>query len=127
MNETDLKPVVFVRDGRAFTNSRRFATFFRERHSDVVGSILGLVEMNPSLAQKHFVFPEEMPDSGDQIPNITVDIDLVGFTLLCDGSPNLEEFSLKMRYVEQLYATDAELRNAGRGGKDATPSDDAGA
>lgn len=103
-------PVVQIRDGEAFANSRDVAAFFGKRHADVMRTIENLVEQDPDLGVRNFAQGSYcLPETGSQ-EHRCYDMDRDGFTYLAMGFTGARALQYKKRYVAAFNAMEAELR-----------------
>lgn len=112
-------PVVHIRDGGVFANSRDVAAFFAKNHRDVMRSIDALLEQEPELRLRNFaqtVVERENPSGGAPISSRAFDMDRDGFTLLAMGFTGAKALKWKLKYIEAFNAMEAEVRRQASGG-----------
>ncbi|WGJ07513.1 phage regulatory protein/antirepressor Ant [Brucella intermedia] len=108
--EFEADPVVFQRDGGAFTNSRDVAEYFNKRHDNVMSAIQTLIASEPQLGLLNFKeTPYVEPSNGQTYRSYDMDRD--GFTLLAMGFTGKKALKFKLRYVAQFNAMEKELKN----------------
>lgn len=79
------QPVVIVKDGEVFTNSRDVAAFFDKEHRGVLRDIDNLLKSEPDLGLHNFVQGSyTLPGTGSQ-QHRCFDMNRDGFTLLAMG------------------------------------------
>lgn len=105
-------PVVFVRDGEVFANSRDVAAFFDKNHRDVVRAIDNLVEQERDLGLRNFAQGSYTLESTGQQQHRCYDMDRDGFTLLAMGFTGGKALKWKLRYIEAFNTMEREIRNA---------------
>lgn len=107
-----LDPVVRVKDGKAFANSRDVAAFFGKNHRDVMKAIDTLLNQEPSLADggmRSFSHTPYVEDQNGQTYR-SFDMDRDGFTLLAMGFTGPKALKWKLRYIEAFNKMEAELK-----------------
>lgn len=98
-HEAERNPIVFVRDGEVFANSREVATYFGKEHRDVLKAIDKLVETEPSLGLRNFAHtPYVDPQNGQTYRSFDIDQD--GFSLLAMGFTGAKALRWKLKYIE---------------------------
>ena len=110
-------PAVFVKDGKAFANSRDVAAFFGKRHDHVTRDIAALVAQEPSLVNGRAPnFGEtlyEVPGpNGATRSERCFDMTRDGFTLLGMGFTGPQALKWKLRYIEAFNALEAQQQKA---------------
>lgn len=106
------QPVVLVKDGVVFTNSRDVAAFFDKEHRDVLRAIDNLLGQEPDLRLRNFAQTSKtvgMPNGGTREER-TFDMNRDGFTLLAMGFTGGKALKWKLRYIEAFNTMEAELR-----------------
>lgn len=100
-----LKPIVFIKDGEVFANSRNVAAYFGKQHGHVIRDIEKLIAEGVSNFGET---PYLEPQNGQiyKTYNMTRD----GFTLLAMGFTGRKALQFKLRYIEQFNAMEAELK-----------------
>lgn len=110
-HEAERNPIVFVRDGEVFANSRDVAVAFDKHHRDVLRAIDSLLEQEPGLAQRNFAQGSyQLQTTGEQ-HHRCYDLNRDGFTLLAMGFTGAKALKWKLRYIEAFNAMEAELRS----------------
>jgi len=110
--EASRRPIVTVRGGDVFANSRDVAAFFAKEHRDVLRSIDTLVAQEPGLALRNFAQGSyTLPATGDQ-QHRCFDMNRDGFTLLAMGFTGGKALRWKLAYIEAFNAMEAELRKS---------------
>jgi Rha family phage regulatory protein len=103
-------PVVTIRDGEAFTNSRDVAAFFGKEHRDVLKAIDNLLSSEPDMALRDFAQGSyTLPGTGAQ-QHRCFDMNRDGFMLLAMGFTGAGALKWKRRYIAAFNAMEAELR-----------------
>lgn len=116
--DAERNPVVFVKEGEVFANSRDVAAFFDKRHDDVLRTIDNLASQEPSLRHRNFAETSEaaqMPNGGTRAVR-TFHMDRDGFTLLAMGFTGSKALKWKLRYIEAFNALEAECRRIANSG-----------
>lgn len=109
MNTTDLLPMISVKDGHAFANSKDIAAHFEKRHDDVLKAVRNLLGSAPQLGVRNFAeTPYTDPQNGQTYRAYHMDRD--GFALLCMGFTGKKALAWKLRYIEAFNAMEAKLR-----------------
>lgn len=112
------QPVVFIRDGEVFANSKDVAALFEKRHDNVIRDITVLIGQEPSLGRREFAeggvlkfeeTPYVDPQNGQTYRSYNMTRD--GFTLLAMGFTGSKALKWKLRYIEAFNVMEAELRN----------------
>ncbi|HWL70433.1 MAG TPA: phage regulatory protein/antirepressor Ant [Geminicoccus sp.] len=104
------QPVVFIREGEVFANSRTVSTAFDKHHRDVLRAIDTLVQQEPSLGLRSFAqTPYLEPTTGQEYRSFDMNRD--GFTLLAMGFTGAKALKWKLRYIEAFNALEAEVRS----------------
>lgn len=104
------QPIVNVRDGEVFANSRDVAAFFDKAHRNVLEGIDNLLKQEPDLALRSFrqgVYL--LAETGAQ-QHRCFDMDRRGFTLLAMGFTGAKALKWKLRYIDAFDAMEAQLR-----------------
>ena len=108
-------PVVQVKGGEVFANSRDVASFFGKNHRDVTRAIANLIAQDPELGVRNFAqTPYVEPSTGQSYRSFDMDRD--GFTYLAMGFTGTKALKWKKRYVEAFNAMEAEVRRQADGG-----------
>ena len=102
------QPVVSIKDGGVFADSRDVAAFFGRNHKDVLRAIREMVAKEPDLERRYFA-PFKIKDlTGESTSHYEMDRD--GFTLLAMGFTGERALKWKLRYIEAFNAMEADLR-----------------
>ncbi len=107
-HEAERNPIVFVRDGEVFANSREVATYFGKRHDDVLKAIRNLIATEPSLGLRNFAETPWVEASTGQTYR-SFDMDQDGFALLAMGFTGAKALKWKLKYIEAFKAMRAQL------------------
>jgi Rha family phage regulatory protein len=103
------QPVVTIKDGGVYTDSRDVAAFFARNHKDVLKAIREMIAKEPELGRRNFA-PFKINDlTGESTSHYEMDRD--GFTLLAMGFTGEKALKWKLRYIEAFNAMEAELRD----------------
>lgn len=114
--DPERKPVVFVRDGEVFANSRDVAAFFGKNHRDVTRAVDALIQQEPNLGVRNFAQGVYLlPETGPQ-EHRCFDMDRDGFTLLAMGFTGAKALKWKLSYIEAFNALEAECRRIAQSG-----------
>src|SRR5690606_33128368 len=113
--DPERNPVVFVKDGEVFANSRDVAAFFGKNHRDVVRAIDNLIEQEPNLGVRNFAQTPYVEAQNGQTYK-TYEMDRDGFTLLAMGFTGGKALKWKLRYIEAFNALEAECRRIASSG-----------
>lgn len=106
--EAERRPIVEIKDGEVFANSRDVAAFFGKEVKHVHEAIKNLVAKEPQLGLTNFR-PNKIKDlSGEYIGHYDMDRD--GFVLLAMGFTGDKALRFKMKYIAAFNAMEAELR-----------------
>lgn len=109
-------PVVFVREGETFANSRDVSAYFGKNHRDVMRAIDALIEQEQDLGVRNFAQGVyRLPETGPQ-EHRCFDMDRDGFTLLAMGFTGSKALKWKMAYIEAFNAMEAECRRIAQSG-----------
>lgn len=100
-------PIVSIKEGRAFANSRDVAEFFGKRHADVLRSVDELVSTEPE-AERNFA-PSTWKDTNGRL-NRCFDMDQEGFTLLAMGFTGPKALQFKRLYIRAFNAAMEEIQ-----------------
>lgn len=105
-------PVVFMRGGGVFANSRDVAAFFGKEHRHVLRDIDNLMtqagDRLPNFEQT--VVERENPSGGGSIQSRAFDMDRDGFTLLAMGFTGAKALKWKLAYIAAFNRMEFELR-----------------
>ena len=102
------QPVVLIKDGGVFADSRDVAAFFDKRHDHVIRDIRELIRKEPSLKLAKFGEFKIKDLCGESTSHYEMDRD--GFTLLAMGFTGERALKWKLRYIEAFNAMEADLR-----------------
>lgn len=106
--DPERNPIVFVKEGEVFANSRDVAAFFGKNHSDVLRAIRNLIEAEPQLGRRNFASFKIRDLTGESTSHYEMDRD--GFTVLAMGFTGSKALKWKLRYIEAFNAMEAECR-----------------
>lgn len=113
--DAERNPIVSVKDGEVFANSRDVAAFFDKRHDNVMQAIGALIASEPRLGLLNFKeTPYVEPSTGQTYKSYDLDRD--GFSLLAMGFTGGKALKWKLRYIEAFNAMEAELRRIANSG-----------
>lgn len=104
------QPVVVVKDGEVFTNSRDVAAFFDKEHRGVLRDIDNLLKSEPDLGLHNFVQGSYTLSGTGSQQHRCFDMNRDGFTLLAMGFTGGKALKWKLRYIEAFNTMEAELR-----------------
>lgn len=107
-HEAERNPIVFVRDGEVFANSREVAIYFDKRHDDVMKAIRKLVETEPTLGLRNFADTPYVDGQNGQTYR-SFDMDQDGFALLAMGFTGQKALRWKLKYIEAFNTMRAQL------------------
>jgi len=109
-------PVVFMKDGEVFANSRDVAMFFDKAHRHVLDAVDALIRQEPKLGGAEFsAGVYTLSQTGEQ-QHRCFDMTRDGFTLLAMGFTGSKALKWKLRYIEAFNAMEAELRRIANSG-----------
>ena len=113
LTTTTLVPVVHVKDGKVFANSRDVAAFFRKAHSEVLRDIRRIAEtLSGEISPVWFQATTWEQKTGFGFRSMpAVDMTRDGFTLLVMGYTGKTAMDFKVRYIQQFNAMEEALRN----------------
>lgn len=102
-------PVVFVRDGVVFANSRDVAAFFEKRHDNVMRDVRNVLSETGSWGLLNF---EETPYVDEQNGQTYKAFSMTknGFTYLVQGYTGPKAASFKIAYIDRFDAMEATLK-----------------
>lgn len=103
------QPIVVVKGGEVFANSRDVAAYFEKRHDLVIRDVRNLVVKEPSLGLLNFAETPYVDAQNGQTYQ-SFDMDRRGFTLLAMGFTGDKALKWKLRYIDAFEAMEAELR-----------------
>ncbi|SMC32318.1 phage regulatory protein, rha family [Fulvimarina manganoxydans] len=104
------EPVVFIRDGAVFADSRVVAEVFDREHRTVLRAIDALIASEPSLALHHFVQGCYANENTGAQRHRYFDMNRDGFSLLVMGFTGQKALRWKMGYIEAFNRMEEELR-----------------
>ena len=110
----EITPVVHVKDGKVFTNSRDVAEFFGKNHYDVLRDIGKITEtLSPQICGLWFQATsyQYSLSSGGRKTAPAYDMSRDGFTLLVMGYTGAKAMGFKVRYIQQFNAMEEALKN----------------
>lgn len=108
--DAERRPIVFIRDGEAFSNSRHVAAYFNKRHDDVLKAIRNLIANEADLGVRNFAeTPYVDPQNGQTYKSYDMDRD--GFSILAMGFTGAKALKWKMSYIAAFNVMEAELRS----------------
>lgn len=117
---TTLVPVVTIKDGKVFANSRDVADFFEKEHKNVLRDILSILDSGvverPTPGQLKseptscWFIPSKYLDCWNR-QQISYDMTRDGFTLLVMGYTGKTAMDFKVRYIQRFNEMEATLRN----------------
>lgn len=124
-HEAERNPIVFMKDGEVFANSRDVAAFFDKRHDHVLRDIDNLLAAEPELGLRSFaqgaegrlpsfgetVLERENPNGGAAIKSRGYEMTRGGFTLLAMGFTGTKALKWKMRYIAAFNAMETQLHS----------------
>lgn len=109
-HEAERNPIVFMKDGEVFANSRDVAAYFGKNHRDVVRAIDNLLEQEPSLGVRNFAQGSYLlPETGSQ-QHRCFDMDRRGFSLLAMGFTGQKALRWKLKYIDAFEAMEANIK-----------------
>ena len=102
------QPVVFIKNGEVFANSRDVAAYFGKQHRNIVRDIEKRIAERVLKFEQTVVYREN-PSGGASIKSKAYNMDRDGFTLLAMSFSGKKALQFKLRYIEQFNAMEAEL------------------
>lgn len=109
--DAERKPIVTVKDGEAFANSRDVAAFFKKEHRNVIRDIERLMGQGV-LNFEHTPYVEVQ--NGQTYKSYDMDRD--GFSLLAMGFTGARALKWKMAYIAAFNAMQAEIERQAKSG-----------
>lgn len=104
------QPVVFIKNGEVFANSRDVAEYFGKRHNNIMRDIDNLLKTHGcSNLSNLFIERSEYHETARKEVRF-FDMTKDGFTLLAMGFTGQKAVAFKIAYIEQFNAMEAELR-----------------
>lgn len=104
---TTTNPIVTIKDGKVFANSRDVADFFGKRHANVLRAIDAL-ECSPRFTQLNFEFSDYLDSTGRKLRSVNMTKD--GFAFLVMGFTGREAARFKEAYINRFNEMEEELR-----------------
>lgn len=101
-------PIVFVKDGHVFADSREVAAYFEKRHDDVMKAIRALIKTEPDLGVRNFSETPYVEAQNGQTYKCFV-MDREGFELLGMGFTGKKALRWKISYVRAFKTMEAQL------------------
>lgn len=98
-HEAERNPIVFVKDGEVFANSREVAAYFDKRHDHVLRDIDNLLKSEPKLGLANFGDTPYIDQQNGQTYR-SFDMDQDGFALLAMGFTGQKALRWKLKYIE---------------------------
>lgn len=108
---TAFHPLVFVRNGTVFANSRDVASYFEKRHDHVLRDIDTLISAAPSIAPNFGEYAEDVRAGFGRRSVRSFDMTRTGFTLLAMRFTGVKALHFQIVYVEAFEEMEAELRS----------------
>lgn len=103
------QPVVSIRDGEVFANSRNVADYFQKRHDHVLRDIDNLLSSGSPKLGSLFVEGSVYHDQARKDVRV-FDMTRDGFSLLAMGFTGQKALAFKLNYIAAFNAMEAELR-----------------
>ena len=101
-------PLVHIKNGAVFANSRDVAAYFGKEHRDVLRTIDRLIAQEATLGLRNFAhLPHTGPSGSRQYRSFGMD--RAWFTLLAMGFTGAKARRSKLRYMEAFDALEAEV------------------
>lgn len=100
-------PVVFVRDGGVFANSRDVAEFFDKAHAHVLRDIDLMISEAPEASSNFGLCPYSAVSGGREYRSFDLTRD--GFTLLAMGFTGAKARQFKLAYIDAFNRMEAQL------------------
>jgi len=108
--EAERNPIVFIKGGEVFANSRDVASYFDKEHRSVLKSIDDLIAQDGDLGLHNFVqTPYVEPQNGQTYRSF--DMDREGFELLAMGFTGTKALKWKRSYIRAFKTMEDELRS----------------
>lgn len=101
------RPVVSIRDGEVFADSRDVAAYFEKRHTDVLRDIRNL-HCSDEFRRRNFASFKNKDLTGEFISHVEMTKD--GFSFLAMGFTGMKAGAFKESYIGEFNAMEAELR-----------------
>lgn len=106
---TAAQPIVSVKDGKVFADSRDVAEFFGKRHDHVLRDIRSM-DLSPDLGASLFLPTALLDKYGREMPAFDMTRD--GFTLLAMGFTGKKALQFKLQYIEAFNRMEAKFKTA---------------
>lgn len=103
-------PIVQIKDGEVFANSRDVAAYFGKRHDNVLRDIDNLLENNGSSKLRNLFVAESSYHEAAKKTVRHFEMTRDGFSLLAMGFTGLKALKWKLAYIDAFNAMEAELR-----------------
>jgi Rha family phage regulatory protein len=104
----EMAPVVTIKDGQVYANSRDVADFFDKRHDNVMADVQGLLKSQDTPSD--WFSPLLVHNQQNHQPYWTADMTRDGFTLLVMGYTGPKAMGFKVQYIQQFNAMEATLK-----------------
>lgn len=107
---TAAQPIVSVKDGKVFANSKDVADYFGKRHDNVLRDVDTLIGTASSTALSFEECPYRVSDGGRYYRAFNMTRD--GFTLLAMGFTGKKALQFKLQYIEAFNRMEAKFKTA---------------
>jgi len=107
---TAIVPLVTVKDGKVFANSRDVAEHFGKRHADVLRDIDVLIGMSPEAERNFALCSYKAFEEGRSYRAFDMTRD--GFTLLAMGFTGAKALQFKLAYIAAFNEMEAKLKTS---------------
>lgn len=107
---TAIVPLVTVKDGKVFANSRDVAEHFGKMHKNVLRDIDALIEMEPSIALNFEPIEVDVKVGFGARKFPTFNMTRDGFTLLAMGFTGAKALQFKLAYIAAFNEMEAKLK-----------------
>ncbi|WP_049974165.1 Rha family transcriptional regulator [Azospirillum sp. B4] len=123
--EFEGKPIVTVKDGRAWTSSRDVADYFDKEHKNVLQAVDNLLRDAPELHGLNFQLNSYISSLREGVTREcrSYDMDRDGFALLAMGFTGAKALKFKLAYIRRFNAMEEALRARSAAGVDVPVSD----
>lgn len=111
-HEAERNPIVFARDGEAFSTSRDVAVYFGKEHYNVLRDIDALIAHASDLKDREFQLCERPHPTISGRMDRFYEMNRDGFTLLAMGFTGQKALKWKLKYIEAFNLMEAQLRSA---------------
>lgn len=108
LHEAERNPIVFIRDGEVFANSREVAAYFDKEHRHVLRDIDNLIKAAPEVGLRNFGHTPYVDGQNGQTYR-SFDMDQDGFALLAMGFTGAKALKWKLRYIEAFKVMRSQL------------------